>query len=211
MSQYLKLEVQQRILDAALTAFATVGFEAASVAAIAAEAGVSTGNVYRYFDSKQTLFDAVVPESFPRTLKRLVRARLHAAREAHDPAQARRTPGSAYRAVSDELVEFSLENRLRVLVLLERSAGTRYEKFADELVELLVEGALDHARSRGRAPRPSAAASFALRRIYANFLSTMAAALALDAPAPRVREAIESYTTYHLSGLSKFIEEELCA
>jgi AcrR family transcriptional regulator len=209
MSQYLKTEVRDDIQEAALRAFATVGFGETSVAAIAAEAGVSTGNVYRYFDSKQTLFDAVLPETVPRTLKRLVRDRVRSLRGVRDTDTARRAPGSGYRAASDELVEFSIANRLRVLVLLERSAGTPYEGFAASLVDLLVEGALDHARSLGRTPRPSAAASFALRQIYRNFLSSMAAALSLDGDAEELRAAVESYTTYHLAGLSAFLEREL--
>jgi AcrR family transcriptional regulator len=211
MSQYLKPEVQDRILEAALRAFATVGFEATSVAAIAADAGVSTGNVYRYFDSKQTLFDTALPETFPRTLERLVRARVRSLRGDRDPALVRRTPSSAYRAVADELVEFSIANRLRVLVLLERSAGTPYEGFSDSLIELLVDAALDHARSLGKTPRPSPAASFALRRIYASFLGAMASALSLPGGASDMRAAIECYTTYHLSGLTAFLAEELGA
>ncbi len=210
MSQYLKTEVQERILEAALRAFATVGFQSTSVAAIAADAGVSTGNVYRYFDSKQTLFDTVLPETFPRSLERLIRARLRAARGSRDPAAVRRAGSSAYRAVADELVEFSLEHRLRVLVLLERSDGTPYEGFADSLVDLLVEGALDHARSLGRTPRPTRPASFALRRIYANFLGAMGSALSLGGEASEMRAVIECYTTYHLSGLAAFLDQELC-
>jgi AcrR family transcriptional regulator len=211
MRQYLKVEIQDRILEAALHAFATVGFQATSVAGVAAAAGVSTGNVYRYFDSKQTLLDTVLPETFPRALERLVRARMRAARGSRDPASVRRTPSSTYRAAADELVEFAIANRLRVLVLLERSAGTPYEGFADSLVDLLVDGALDHARSLGKKAHPSPAASFALRRIYANFLSAMAAALSVGGDAPAMRAAIESYTTYHLSGLVAFLDQELGA
>jgi AcrR family transcriptional regulator len=211
MSQYLKTEVQERIQAAALRAFAIQGFEAASIAAIAADAGVSTGNVYRYFDSKQTLLDAVLPETFPRTLKRLVRERVRALRGVRDVKAARRSPASSYRSAADELVEFSIANRLRVLLLLERSAGTPYEGFPGSLVEMLVEGALEHARSLGHAARPSAAASFALRRIYDNFLRSMAAALALEGDSAELRAAIESYTTYHLSGLAAFLEQELCS
>ena len=211
MSQYLKTEVQERIQEAALRAFATHGFESTSIAAIAADAGVSTGNVYRYFDSKQTLFDAVLPEAFPRTLKRLVRERVRALRGVREVKLARRAPTSSYRAASDELVEFSIANRWRVLLLLERSAGTPYANFASSLVDLLVEGALDHARSLGHSVRPSASASFALRRIYETFLQSMAAALTLGGDAAETRAAIESYTTYHLSGLAGFLEQELCS
>ena len=50
--------VRERILEGAGRAFAGAGFRA-NVPAIAAEAGVSVGLIYRYFDSKEELFLAV--------------------------------------------------------------------------------------------------------------------------------------------------------
>ena len=46
---------QRQLLDAALRVFARDGFDGASVASIADEAGVAKGSVYLYFDSKEAL------------------------------------------------------------------------------------------------------------------------------------------------------------
>src|SRR3954452_16200856 len=51
--------VRERILHAALTIVAREGFGAAQVAAVAGEAGVATGTVYRHFTSKADLFAEV--------------------------------------------------------------------------------------------------------------------------------------------------------
>lgn len=48
------------ILDSALRHFAADGFAAARMEAIAAEAGVTAGTIYRYFPSKDSLVDALV-------------------------------------------------------------------------------------------------------------------------------------------------------
>lgn len=48
------------ILDAALAVFAEKGFAAARLEQVARRAGVSKGTLYLYFDSKETLFEAVV-------------------------------------------------------------------------------------------------------------------------------------------------------
>jgi AcrR family transcriptional regulator len=48
------------ILDAALDLFARQGFPATRVQEVAAQAGVTTGTVYLYFESKETLFKAAV-------------------------------------------------------------------------------------------------------------------------------------------------------
>ncbi len=66
---------RQRILDAAQRCFGELGFAAAKVETIAAEAGVSNGLLYQFFRGKEQLFEVVVEElirdwahtMFPRT------------------------------------------------------------------------------------------------------------------------------------------------
>ena len=50
---------RQEILDAARRAFIARGFHATSMQQIAAESGVSAGNIYRYFPSKEALIASV--------------------------------------------------------------------------------------------------------------------------------------------------------
>lgn len=52
-------EMRQRILDGAQRAFQSGGYRGTSVPAIAAEAEVSVGLIYRYFQSKEELFLSV--------------------------------------------------------------------------------------------------------------------------------------------------------
>src|SRR6185503_5568621 len=46
---------RRRMLDAALTAFAERGYHGVAVPEVAAAAGVSTGTIYVYFESKEAL------------------------------------------------------------------------------------------------------------------------------------------------------------
>lgn len=48
---------RERILDAAIDVFCISGYEAASMADVAAKAGVGKGTIYLYFDSKENLFE----------------------------------------------------------------------------------------------------------------------------------------------------------
>ncbi|WP_341704286.1 TetR/AcrR family transcriptional regulator [Ferrovibrio sp.] len=52
-------ETRERIVDAALALVARHGYGGTGIPAIAAEAGLSTGALYRYFPSKAELFDEV--------------------------------------------------------------------------------------------------------------------------------------------------------
>jgi AcrR family transcriptional regulator len=54
-----RLEVRGRIVQAALDLVARGGYREATVAAVAARAGVATGTVYRHFPSKADLFAEV--------------------------------------------------------------------------------------------------------------------------------------------------------
>lgn len=51
---------ERKLLDAAARLFIHFGFDKASVADVAAEAGVSKGAVYLHFDSKDALFEALI-------------------------------------------------------------------------------------------------------------------------------------------------------
>ncbi|MCA9226229.1 MAG: helix-turn-helix transcriptional regulator, partial [Planctomycetales bacterium] len=53
-------ETEERLLDVALTLFATKGFAATSVREIIAATGVTRPVLYYYCDSKQDLFERVV-------------------------------------------------------------------------------------------------------------------------------------------------------
>lgn len=52
-------ERREQILDAAVIAFAREGFHKASMTVIAAAAGMSAGNLYRYFKSKDVIIQAM--------------------------------------------------------------------------------------------------------------------------------------------------------
>src|SRR5262245_55113051 len=53
---------RRQIADGASRVFLAQGFDAASMGAIAREAGVSKGTLYVYFKSKEELFEAIVEE-----------------------------------------------------------------------------------------------------------------------------------------------------
>jgi AcrR family transcriptional regulator len=58
--QQLRAERTKQILDSALTVIARRGLSATKVSDIAAMAGVSVGNIYKYFSSKEEIFEALL-------------------------------------------------------------------------------------------------------------------------------------------------------
>ena len=62
MPQVLKEEVRNSILNAAVKIFREKDYNKSSMNAIAVEAGISVGNIYRYFKNKEELFDVIVKD-----------------------------------------------------------------------------------------------------------------------------------------------------
>ncbi len=77
---------REQIVDAAMTTFATQGFQATGMAEVIAASGLSSGAVYRYFTSKDQLIEAIVDRVLDEAAGRF--ERLFAERSPLDPGQA---------------------------------------------------------------------------------------------------------------------------
>lgn len=198
MAQQLKDEVRERMLDAAATVFADAGYGGATMAAIAREAGISTGNLYRYFGNKEELFSTVVTDSFADELLSLLHQRVSSLVRASEltdlDAQAT--------ADGDALLRFWIEHRAQVIVLLDRADGTRFEDFAAHFVAALMEPTLAHLRERSGRARLPKLVRFTLENIFANTVRTIVAILEEYRSERRIREAFQAFWSYQLAGLA---------
>jgi AcrR family transcriptional regulator len=191
---------------AAAEAFAELGFAATTMSAVAERAESSVGNLYKYFSNKDELFDAVVPAALARELRDRTRARIRALGTARD---VRALPGeSPYHVLAGELLDFSLQHREAVVILLARAEGTPFASFARDFVAELVSWALEYAESAYPALRPTPELGFVLTRVYQNFLSSIAAALLRFRDEKRVRRVIFQLTSHHQGGLKRLFETE---
>lgn len=126
-----------RLLDAAIHLFENRGFEAASVADIAAAADVTTGSLYHHFESKLGLFAVIRQE-----MERRIRDRMEGAFEA--------VGGGRSAIVSALLVGFDAAVKLKVTRILSEEPVGLDERTLQETLARLV------------APQPAAYASVLL-------------------------------------------------
>jgi AcrR family transcriptional regulator len=63
-AEQIRAESREKILKTALRLFAEKGYDGCNVSDIARAAGMSQGNIYWYFPSKQEIFKAVLLEGF---------------------------------------------------------------------------------------------------------------------------------------------------
>ncbi|MDO4303433.1 MAG: helix-turn-helix domain-containing protein [Bacillota bacterium] len=114
--------VKEALLKAGREEFLDKGFERASLRKICEKAGVTTGAVYFFFESKEDLFHQIVAG----TVKQLDSLAKELTAEEFE--------GSSSSFASDQkLMEFLWNNRREVKLLLEKAEGTRYETFKNEI------------------------------------------------------------------------------
>jgi AcrR family transcriptional regulator len=146
----LKAASRDRILEAARTLFAERGFSSCRVADVARRAGMSAGNVYWLFDSKEAILEAILAEGFAN-----VEAMTAEVADAYGPA----------RRKLDLLVD-------RTLALYDANAP-----FVVILAGLMGEGGRDLIRSLGLDMEEIAGRAHAnLRRVFAEARSEGAVA-----------------------------------
>ena len=105
----LRAERKAQILRAANTVFSRKGFHAANVSDVAAEAGVSQGTVYHYFDSKEDLFMAVFEAWETGNLYREVRAAIDASGSPSEQLRYLARAVGEYMAQSGDIIPASVE------------------------------------------------------------------------------------------------------
>lgn len=188
MPQVLKEEIRAKILASALAVFAERGFADATMGAIGEHAGLGTASLYRYFSSKEALFDAAVPkeiaEGFAALLDRRVRALARG--DADD--------------LSEAMLAFWIEHRLAVVVLLDGAEGTPHEKYGRAFVAQLVRGTLSEVGGRVAAP-----SRFVVERVFEHTRMMLAAILMQHATEAQIRVAVRTFWSYQVAGLRALV------
>lgn len=200
MVRQLNEEVRERVFRAAEEVFAESGYQGATMAAIATRAGVSTGNIYRYFEHKDALFHAVLPDTFAAGFLRLTRRRVQALARAPGPTEL----DADAEARAEELLRFWIVHRLQVITLLDRAAGSRHERFADAFVRELMRPTLAKLRVDAPRRRISPVARFVLETIFRNTVRTIVSILESHSDEAQIRKAFQGFWSYQLAGLSGF-------
>jgi AcrR family transcriptional regulator len=124
--QYLKDEIKNNIVSAALDEFEEKGFNDASIRTIAKNAGIATGNLYRYFAGKEELFMHIMNPVFER-FSGLIFSEFK--------ADANNLP--ALTDVVDTIMSFYDQYSRELMILLDKSEGSVYQNLKEDLIVLI--------------------------------------------------------------------------
>jgi AcrR family transcriptional regulator len=200
MPQVLKDEVRERICAAALEVFAERGYTGATMTTIAERAGVATANLYRYYPGKGELFDAVVSPEIAQRFETVLDRRVKAlAGRVMDDAPSGDELG-------DEMLQFWIEHRLAVVILLDRAADTPYASYGERFVDRLVTLTAAQIRAAHPEVRIGGAAKLVLTTVFENTRRSLATILASTESERAIRQAVQGFWSYQLPGLRGLVQ-----
>ena len=127
-------ETRNKILESAKKEFLDKGFVNASLRTIAANAGVTTGAMYRHFKDKDALFCALVDDAIATSTKTVMLAEVsnhldldNIVSKEHFAEESRQT---------NELLNYIFDNFDAFTLLLTKAAGSTHEHFQEEICDL---------------------------------------------------------------------------
>ncbi len=203
MAQYLKEEVRQDIVRAALNVFARDGYEKARISDIAADAGISSGNIYRYYKNKDDLFYSVIDERFAASFLRVLRKRVRTLRTRREKNG---VDADSTRA-AEELLDFWIQHRLKVVVILARAQGSKYEDYSNKVVHELARLTMTHFAMDG-VPSGDRDRNFILERIFENTITTIVSILLDSWDEATIRTRFQAFWHFQLAGLGGLMASE---
>ena len=125
--QTQKDEIKNRILEAALEEFLVEGYQNSSLRNIAQQAGITVGNIYSYFTSKEDLFDSVLEPALEQ-MQQLVNVQVP-----KEEILSLSTISELTKLIS----KVFMKNRSEFLILMNGSAGSKHENMKVELTRML--------------------------------------------------------------------------
>jgi AcrR family transcriptional regulator len=127
LKQENKDKVKQRINESAINEFQKNGYHSASIRAITKNAKMTVGNLYRYYESKEELFDKLITPTYIEYVKCINKFRDHIMEESL-------VYNELPKDHSDELVNFIINNRKKILIMFEGSRGTKHENIREKII-----------------------------------------------------------------------------
>ncbi|SET42544.1 transcriptional regulator, TetR family [Natronincola peptidivorans] len=126
--QVLKDEMRDRILEAAVKEFKDKGFKNASMRSMAKNAGMTVGNMYRYFENKEALFSTIVTPAFDMVVDLI---------NEHNHPDFNEETDAFVEFMADSIVTIFVKHREALLILIDGSEGTSYEKVKCKIIRMI--------------------------------------------------------------------------
>ena len=128
--QYLKESVRKQITQEALKEFRSLGYRDSSIRSIAKNSNTSVGNFYKYFSSKDDLFEKLIGSVYNRLMDYINQFNRV---ELNEKAEA------IFYGLMDQIMVMFKENSTELAVLLNKSEGSKYENCKSSFIGFITD------------------------------------------------------------------------
>lgn len=129
--QYKKKFVNDKILQAGRDEYMLNGYRGGNISTIAEKAGVPVGNLYRYFDGKPGLLDAIVKNAYKEIPEKI--------EEYKQSSNADDNQEIAVKKLTNFLTDIYKEYGVDLVILLDKCEKSRYDDVADKVLFALAD------------------------------------------------------------------------
>lgn len=203
-------ELAARILEAAKTEFLEKGYRQASVRSIASSVGVTTGALYRYYASKEALFDALVSGAADDLYRRYRQySEAYSARELDE--QLTRLPEIAHdtNGGMGDFQRYVYENYDAFKLIACCSDGTKYEDYVERLIEVETKSSISLVQLMQKEGRLGADVDDTMIHIIASLMFTgIFEIIAHDEPVEAAIKHIVTLQDFYTAGWYKILKIE---
>ncbi|MGE5630432.1 MAG: TetR/AcrR family transcriptional regulator [Caulobacteraceae bacterium] len=195
--QVLKEEMRKRIYEAALKEFSEKGFMHASMRDIAKGAGMTVGNLYRYFKDKETLFYNVTGPAYSR-LTELVKECLKLVEYRFDT--------SFFEFLSEQILKICKAHKIELLILFEGSRGTVYEKSKEEMASVVENFLMGMPLTKLKAKGVTIEDTYIFRLISLEFVDGMIRIAKRFEDVEKLKRVASQYINFYFKDILKRFE-----
>lgn len=201
MAQCKKENIREAILAEALESFAKLGYNETTIKDIAERCKISTGNVYKYFESKADIYENLITNDFLEQLYDLlaIRSFYHAEILRNGASQ------ESDEWFEKEFYPFFMKNSKLCIILKNHYFGKEY----DERVNLIVQNVLEHKKrsmfQTNQAIPPNFMEISAM--LIASNVQMYVQVLEMDKTDTEKTEILKQIDKYHIAGSSAIFKE----
>lgn len=197
--QYLKDEVRNSIAQGALKEFMEKGYEGASVRSIAKASGTSVGNIYKYFKSKEDIYENLIGSVYDKLVNYIGQ---------FDEVELNEKAVVVFNQLIEKLMKIFDESSHEISTLLNQSVGSRYENckelFVDFITRIVTESMDYELSKRGK----KLVDNFSIYLVSRSLVDSISIIVREKEDGTEVRKLVLNMIDIYYSGLADKLECE---
>lgn len=127
--QYLKYEVRKNIVEEALKEFKQSGYKGTSIRDIAKNSQTSVGNFYKYFHSKDDLYEKLIGSVHERLMDYI---------NQFNSVEINEKADEIFYELMEKIMEIFKGSSAEITILLNKSEGSKYENCKKNFVDFIT-------------------------------------------------------------------------